>query len=88
MLFMVIEHFHAGATSRIRERFTTQGRLLPDGVAYLVSWIDPQRHRCFQVMDAPDAERLAEWTGRWADLIDFEVVPVQTSQEFWTTIPA
>jgi hypothetical protein len=87
MLFMVIEQFHPGAVPRIHERFSTKGRLLPEGVEYLGSWIDPQRLRCFQVMDAPDAERLAEWTRRWADLVDFEIVPVVTSPQFWTTTP-
>jgi hypothetical protein len=87
MLFMVIEHFHAGAVSRIHERFSTQGRLLPEGVKYVASWIDPERLRCFQVMEAPDVDRLAEWTAHWADLVEFEVIPVQTSQQFWSTTP-
>ena len=84
MQFMVIEQFHPHELSRIHERFSNHGRLMPPDVEYRASWIDPAALRCFQLMEAPNAERLREWTQRWDDLVDFEIVPVITSNEFWS----
>lgn len=83
MLFMVIEQFHEGKLSQIAERFRIKGRLLPDGVVYQASWVDPARQRCFQLMEAPHPELLDAWISSWSDLVDFEVVPVLTSADFW-----
>ena len=83
MLFMVIEHFKEGALKPIGERFRRQGRMMPDGVTYCASWVEPAGTRCFQVMEAPRRELLEQWIGRWNDLVDFEVIPVLTSSEFW-----
>lgn len=52
------------------------------------SWIDAQNARCFQIMEAPDRESLEPWIARWDDLMDFEIVPVQTSAQFWATVQA
>ena len=84
MLFMVIEHFKNGDPAPVGERFQSSGRMLPEGVTYLASWVDPTQGRCFQLMEAPDAELLRLWASRWDDLVDFEVIPVVTSSEFWT----
>jgi hypothetical protein len=59
--------------------------MLPESVIYHASWIDAQSARCFQVMEAPDEESLKPWIDAWSDLVEFEVVPVQTSAEFWAT---
>lgn len=83
MLFMVIERFKKGQISSIGERFAKHGRMLPDGVSYCASWLDPDGTRCFQVMDAPSAESLSVWTERWKDVMEFEIIPVETSSEFW-----
>lgn len=82
MWFMVIEHFKD--TAAIGRRFQREGRMLPEGVTYNVSWVDPSAGRCFQVMEAPDRDALTSWTRAWDDLVDFEIVPVVTSDEFWT----
>ena len=82
MLFMIIEHFKD--VSAIGERFRAKGRMLPEGVTYRTSWIDPARLRCFQVMEASNTEALRPWLEAWNDLMDFEVVPVVTSAEFWS----
>lgn len=67
----------------IGERFTRSGRMLPDGLAYHVSWVDVAGTRCFQVMEASHRELLDAWISRWDDLIDFEIVPVLASADFW-----
>ena len=57
--------------------------MLPEGVAYHASWVDATGTRCFQLMEAADAELLSPWLACWNDVMDFEIVPVQTSAEFW-----
>ena len=83
MLFMVIEQFAPAALAAIGERFRSHGRMLPEGVVYHASWMTPDGTRCFQVMEAPDAAALRPWTQRWDDLVDFQIVPVLSSAEFW-----
>jgi hypothetical protein len=80
---MVIEKFKDGDPSRVGERFAQRGRMLPEGVSYEASWLDEAGTKCFQVMDATDRAILDEWIAQWSDLVEFEVVPVLTSQEFW-----
>ncbi len=83
MLFMVIEHFRNNDPNPVRERFLRDGRMLPEGVVYHASWVDAQRARCYQLMEAPDIAKVRQWTEAWDDIVDFEIVPVLTSQEFW-----
>jgi Protein of unknown function (DUF3303) len=83
MLFMVIEQFRNNDPNPVRERFLRDGRMLPEGVVYHASWVDPVRARCYQLMEAPDLDKVRLWTQSWEDLVEFEIVPVLTSQEFW-----
>jgi hypothetical protein len=86
MFFMVIERFKPAATKAIGERFARQGRMLPDGVVYHASWIDAAGGRCFQIMESPSTELLNVWTSRWNDLVEFEIIPVVTSGEYWASM--
>ena len=85
MRFMVIEHFKGGDPGPAGDRFRQQGRLMPEGVTYEGSWLTPDGSRCFQVMSAPDRATLEIWIERWSDLVEFDVIPVLTSQEFWAS---
>ena len=85
---MVIENFKNGDARSVGERFKEQGRMLPEGVAYHASWIDPAAARCFQIMEAEDATLLDRWVECWSDLVDFEVIPVMRSADFWDGIRA
>ena len=84
MLIMVIEHFKDGNANPIGERFKRQGRMLPEGVTYRESWMESAGTRCFQLMEAPNVESLVPWVNRWNDLVDFKIVPVLTSLDFWS----
>jgi hypothetical protein len=86
MLFMVIESFKHGNPMPVGERFRHSGRMLPEGVVYHASWVDRAGARCFQVVEAPHPELLNLWISHWNDLVDFEIVPVLTSGEFWSKI--
>jgi hypothetical protein len=86
MLFMVIERFKDGNASLVGERFANRGRMLPEGVIYHASWVDRADARCFQVMEASHPELLNLWVSHWDDLVDFEIVPVLTSTDFWSNL--
>jgi uncharacterized protein DUF3303 len=84
MLVMVIERFKQNAQP-VGERFKQQGRMLPETVTYQASWVDQVGGRCFQVMEAPDVEAVQPWIQQWDDLIEFEIIPVLTSADFWSS---
>ena len=81
MLYMVIEHFHEGAAPEVYKRFRDSGRMMPDGLNYVASWIEPTFRRCYQVMEWDNPAVFAEWTAKWNDLMEFEAIPVITSAE-------
>lgn len=81
MLFMIIERFREGKIKEIYKRFDEKGRLMPEGVHYVNSWIDEHVKVCYQVMESDSEEKIEEWIENWKDLTDFEVVRVITSAE-------
>jgi Protein of unknown function (DUF3303) len=81
MLYMVVEHFRRGDALPVYRRFRDQGRLMPEGLRYVASWVTDDFRRCFQIMECEDQQLLAQWMARWEDLIEFEVSPVITSAE-------
>jgi len=85
MLFMVIEQFRDADPEPVGERFRRCGRMLPDGVSYVASWMEETGARCFQLMEAPDPQALEPWLAAWDDLVDFEVILVLTSADFWAS---
>ena len=83
MLFMVIERFKNSDPKPVGERFQRSGRMLPEGLTYHASWVDSKGTSCFQIMEAAHLELLNTWVSYWDDLVDFEIVPVLTSTDFW-----
>jgi hypothetical protein len=79
--YMIIEHFRNGDALPIYRRFRERGRMAPEGLSYISSWVTPDLTRCYQVMEAPDRALLDQWMENWRDLVDFEVHPVITSKE-------
>lgn len=84
MLFMVIERFKHGDAKLVGDRFRRNGRMMPEDIAYHASWVDSTGTRYFQFVEAPHLELLRSWVNRWDDLIEFEIVPVLTSGDFWS----
>lgn len=80
---MVIERFGPGRLQKVGERFQAKGRLMPEGIVYINSWMAANGSSCYQVMETPTRELLDQWIANWKDLVEFEVVEVQTSAEFW-----
>jgi hypothetical protein len=80
MLFMVIERFHGQDPAPIYARLREQGRMLPDGLRYVDSWVEANLGRCFQLMECDDVLLLQQWVAQWLDLVEFEIVPVNPSK--------
>jgi hypothetical protein len=81
MLFMVIERFKERDAAPIYERLQSKGRMMPEGLKYVDSWIERNFDRCFQLMECERLELFQQWIAQWKDLMDFEIVPVVTSKE-------
>ena len=81
MLFMVIEHFDQARVKEIYARFHEKGRMIPDGLTYVDSWISADFARCFQLMQCDDVTKLQEWVLEWGDLARFEIVPLAASKD-------
>jgi hypothetical protein len=82
MLFMVIERFQNNDMVPVYRRVRDAGRMLPDGLKYIDSWVEPNFSRCFQLMECGDLRLLQEWVLRWRGSgTTFEIVPVVSSKE-------
>ena len=88
MFFLVIEHFKDGDPMSVRERAVRDGQLMPVDLVYHESWMDPVNARRFQVMETGDVAFLRQWMSNWEDLIDFQVIPVMPSKEYWELVEA
>ena len=78
---MVVEKFRNGDPVPVYRRFHERGRLAPEGVQYVSSWVDEKLERCFQLMETDDRLLLDEWMEHWSDLVEFEVYPIVSSAE-------
>lgn len=74
--YMVVEKFRAGCLDAIYHRVEQRGRLLPDGLHYLNSWVNRERMICFQLMETADATLFDHWITHWTDLAEFEIYPI------------
>lgn len=80
-LYMIVENFRNGDAKPVYRRFQDRGRLAPDGLIYISSWVDETFAKCFQLMESPTRSLLDEWMANWRDLVEFEIYPVMTSQD-------
>lgn len=78
---MIVETYKNRDPLPVYRRFRDHGRLAPEGLRYISSWVDETLERCFQLMEADERELIDEWIARWSDLVDFEVYAVISSAE-------
>ena len=78
---MIIERFKDQDPIPVYRRFRERGRLAPEGLQYISSWVDDKLETCFQVMETVDRKLLEEWISNWSDIVEFEVYPVITSNQ-------
>lgn len=81
MLYMILEHYRGGDPLPVYRRFRDRGRLAPEGLRYVASWVTEDLAHCYQVMECDDPALLHRWIARWEDLVEFEIIPVVTSAE-------
>ena len=81
MLYMIIERFKNRDPVPVYRRFRDKGRMAPEGLTYVSSWVTEEMDRCYQVMECDDRRLLEQWMTRWSDVTDFEVIPVVTSAQ-------
>jgi len=81
MLYMVVERFKEGKAPEIYRRARDKGRMIPDGLEYVSSWVDLEFKTCYQLMRTENASVFEAWMNAWKGLIEFEIVPVRTSAE-------
>ncbi len=81
MLYLVIERYREGCAAAIYERAATRGRLMPDGLEYVDSWVTLEVDRCYQLVRCEDETLIRRWIAQWDDLVTFEYFPVLTSRE-------
>lgn len=79
--YMIIETFKPGKLKAIYRRLEENGRMQPDGLTYINSWIDEDMEKCYQVMEANSIDKIHKWISNWDDVMDFEIVPVMSSAE-------
>ncbi len=73
---MVLETFLPGSKEQVYERFYEKGRMLPDGLFYIDSWLEEGGSRCFQLMETDDPSLFDTWIAHWSDLTNFEVIEI------------
>ena len=78
---MVIERFKNQDAVPVYRRFREKGRMTPDGLEYLSSWVDTKLERCYQIMETSDPTLMEEWIENWNDIVEFEVIAVTSSAD-------
>jgi len=66
--YMVIEHFAPGWKDKVYAHFYQQGRLLPEGLHYIDSWLTKDGERCFQLMETDNPKLFDVWKERWDEI--------------------
>lgn len=79
--YMIVEHFRNGDAVPVYRRFRECGRMAPDGLSYISSWVTTDLTRCYQIMETSNRNLLDQWMASWGDLVEFEVHPINASQE-------
>lgn len=79
--YMVIENILPGSLDAVYARFHSKGRMLPDGLYYLDSWLESSGSRCFQLMETADPSLFSLWTSHWSDLVRFEIIPLRAKPQ-------
>jgi hypothetical protein len=81
MLFMVVEQFRNQDAKTIYRRLPEKGRMMPEGLTFVSSWVAADLSRCFQLMECADVSLFQRWVAEWSDVMQFEIVPVISGRE-------
>jgi hypothetical protein len=87
MLFMVVERFRNQDAKAVYHHFREKGRMMPEGLSFVGSWVTADVGRCFQLMECDDVTLLQRWVAEWSHLIEFEIVPVAPGKDLAAALP-
>jgi hypothetical protein len=79
--YMVLETFRPGCKTRVYERFRDKGRMLPEGLHYIDSWVEKDGDRCFQLMETDSPAVFDQWMASWSDLVSFEIIELENPKD-------
>jgi hypothetical protein len=82
MKYIVIETFRPNCKALVYERFGQKGRMLPDGLRYIDSWLEKDGDRCFQLMETDEPGLFDRWIAAWSDLVSFEIVELEKPDRY------
>lgn len=82
MKYIAIETFRPNCKTLVYERFRENGRMLPDGLRYVDSWLEKEGDRCFQLMETDLPERFETWIAAWSDLVSFEIIELENQDNY------
>ena len=74
--YMVVETFFDGCLEKVYQRFHQKGRMIPEGLHYIDSWLEKGGNRCYQLMETDNVELFSGWTKKWEDLTEFEIIEI------------
>jgi uncharacterized protein DUF3303 len=81
MQFMVVETFRGQDAKAVYRRLREKGRMMPEGLKFVSSYVAADLSRCFQLMECEDVALLQKWVAAWSDLMAFDIVPVVAGKE-------
>jgi len=81
MLFMVVEKFRNQDARTIYRRLREKGRMMPEGLTFVSSFVSADVSRCFQLMECDDVTKFQRWVAEWSDLMECEIVPVVAGKD-------
>jgi hypothetical protein len=81
MQFMVVETFRNQDAKAVYRRLRDKGRMMPENLKFVASWVSADLDRCFQLIEADDVTLLQRWIAEWSDLVMFEIVPVVSGKD-------
>ena len=70
MQFVIVERFRGGDPVSVYRRFRDRGRLAPEGLRYINSWVSRDLTTCYQVMECDDRRLLDQWIANWSDIVE------------------
>jgi hypothetical protein len=88
MQYMIVERFRGGDPVPVYRRFRERGRMAPEGLRYIASWVTHDLTTCYQVMECDERALLDQWIAAWQDIVDFEVLPVMSSADAAAAVDA
>jgi len=74
--YMVVEKFKPNCFEENNSLWNKKGRMFPEGLYYLNSWVNKEQNICFQLMETNDPKLFETWIENWKEFTDFDVFSI------------